>query len=349
MRASGGGYRVAVLGAVSLLGRELEKILRERRFPFSTFAAVEQGDESLESEFDPEEEIPGLLSMEEAADVEWDFLFLAGSGALDTALVGAVLDHGGWVIDLVDGNGVLDCGGEIRIVSFPLREFTAKPARRANLFGSPHPATILLAALTGNLERKFSIAAATAEVFESASARGGEGIKELQEQTWNLLQFQKIPKEVFGAQLAFNVLPRLGTERARKGGLAEGGVLRRELEYFLSGSLLMPVPRVFQLPVFYSIAVSFYVELTEPISLEEVEQALAGSRVQVRPERGEPATLVDVLGADSILAEVNPAKGPSGADFWIWAVADNVHVAALNAVEIAESFVDGGIGGGRVQ
>ncbi len=256
MRASGGGYRVAVLGAASLLGRELEKILRERRFPFSTFAAVEQGEESLASECDPEEEIPGLLSLEEAADVEWDFLFLAGSGALDTALVGAVLDHGGRVIDLVDGNGVLDCGGELRIVSFPLREFTAQPARRANLFGSPHPATILLAALTGNLERKFSIAAATAEVFESASARGGEGIKELQEQTWNLLQFQKIPKKVFGAQLAFNVLPRLGTERARKGGLAEGGVLRRELEYFLSGSLLMPVPRVFQLPVFYSIAVS---------------------------------------------------------------------------------------------
>ena len=48
---------------------------------------------------------------------------------------------------------------------------------------------------------------------------------------------------------------------------------------------------------------------------------------------------VAILGSDAVLAEVIPAGGEAGMDYWIWAVADNIRISARNAVEIAESLI----------
>src|SRR5207247_300203 len=53
---------------------------------------------------------------------------------------------------------------------------------------------------------------AVVTVLEPASERGQAGISELQKQSANLLSFQPLPKAVFDAQLAFNVLPEYGED-----------------------------------------------------------------------------------------------------------------------------------------
>ena len=50
----------------------------------------------------------------------------------------------------------------------------------------------------------------TASVFQPASEQGQKGMDELHEQTVNLLSFQQLPKNIYDAQVAFNLVGRYG-------------------------------------------------------------------------------------------------------------------------------------------
>ena len=80
----------------------------------------------------------------------------------------------------------------------------------ARIHVSAHPAVIVISSLLLRLAARFPLKTAVAQVFSSASESGSRGVEELQRQTVNILSFQKIPDKIFGAQLAFNLLSRLG-------------------------------------------------------------------------------------------------------------------------------------------
>jgi len=153
----------------------------------------------------------------------------------------------------------------------------------------------------------------------------------------NLLSFQKIPRKVFGAQLAFNLLSRLcGTGGSDLLALESG--LRRQLKDHLQGRVPLPAIRLLQVPVFHSLAVSLFVETGRRAAPEEVGEALQGERVQLRRPSQDSPTQVEVAGSDKILVDSVTADPDYPTGFWIWAVADNLRLAAVNAVEVAESL-----------
>jgi aspartate-semialdehyde dehydrogenase len=94
--------------------------------------------------------------------------------------------------------------------------------------------------------------------------------------------------------------------------------------------------RLFHVPVFYSLAVSLYVETARREPADTITQALAGPPVAVRrPSKPAPSQVEAVGSADILVDNITPdAEHPTGA--WIWAVADNLRLAASNAVQIAE-------------
>ena len=207
----------------------------------------------------------------------------------------------------------------------------------ARLLVSPHPAVIVISSILQRFGARFSTKFAVAQVFSSAAEFGSRGVEELQRQTVNILSFQNIPNQIFGAQLAFNLLSRLGS--SGKGDLpALENRLQRQLRSYLGGRLPMPALHVIQVPVFYSLAVSLYVETAEPLSTEAATAALAGDRIKVRKPVHDAPTPVEVTGSSDILVDriSLDAGRPNG--LWIWAVADNLHLAATNAVELAASF-----------
>ena len=344
MSDSQDGYRVAILGASSLPGKEIPNMLRERHFPVASLATLEDGAGPRLPVLNlsgpgPEESLADSPVQSQVKGEELDFLFIASETGWKADLVDSTLKGGGWVILLAANCGIVGKGGVMRIPSLEADSDEGPSTLPGNLIASPHPATLILAPLLTRLERRFSISSLVTEIFESASAQGAEGIEELQHQTMNLLQFQKIPERVFGAQLAFNFLPRLGGEKSPARKMTNGQEVRVELEYFLGCHFRMPVPRIFQVPLFYSVGVSLYVELDDPASLQEVEQAIQGAGVEVRGALDDPPSPVEVAGSDAVLAEVISAGGEAGMDYWIWAVADNVRISARNAVEIAESLI----------
>ena len=82
----------------------------------------------------------------------------------------------------------------------------AIPARPA-LIATPQPVSLFVAGLLAPLRRECGLRSASIVAFQPASQFGGEGIEELHKQTTAMLAFQDIPQEVFGRQLAFNLIP----------------------------------------------------------------------------------------------------------------------------------------------
>ena len=87
-----------------------------------------------------------------------------------------------------------------------------------------HPAAITLALLLLRARKAGAIRRVVATIFEPASEHGQRGMDELHQQTVNLLSFQPLPKDVFDAQVAFNMVARYGHKSqpgARFGGSDE--------------------------------------------------------------------------------------------------------------------------------
>jgi len=365
MKVEKEGYRVAVVGASSLLGKEIVTVLEERSFPVSRLVTFEADEEEAELPIvDLREGLHASVQDADVSEAELDFAFLAThpaapeSGAatgkpsfLRAAESFAVRGTEGRrthcrVIDLT-GEELSETAGESvgatpkKVVSIPFldRRFPAHQTEPgvSSFYVSAHPAVIVISSLLLRLAARFPLKSAVAQLFTSASEIGSRGIEELQKQTVNLLSFQKIPRQIFGAQLAFNLLPRLGRVEHTELTNLEARA-RQQLRQYLGNRVPLPALRLFQVPVFYSLALSLYVETTTPVPPEAAGAALQGERIRLRRLSQEAPSQLEVTGSSDILIDcvTSDAEHPTG--IWVWAVADNVRLAAVNAVEIAESL-----------
>jgi aspartate-semialdehyde dehydrogenase len=353
MKSSQQGYRIAVVGASSLLGKELLDVLEEHHFPFSRLVTFSDEEDELELPILDLCEGPKTSALDEnVAASELDFAFIAARyrrmpSFLDPSQTSDQGRPACLVIDLsaaARAEGAAESSGRllrgaVRVPfldqSFPVQETEEGGASR--FYVSARPATIVISSLLLRLGARFPLKSAVAHIYASASEIGSHGIEELQKQTVNLLSFQKIPRKVFGAQLAFNLLSRpCGTCGNEWLALEDG--LRKQLKEYLQGRAPLPALRLIQVPVFHSLAVSLFVETGRPAAPEEVSEALQGERVQLRRRSQDSPTQVEVAGSDKILVDSVTADPDHPTGLWIWAVADNLRLAAVNAVEVAQSL-----------
>ncbi len=355
MRPAGQGFQVGVAGASSLLGQELVRVLNERAFPVSRLVTFEADEEEPDLPvIDLARSIETEAADEALASTELDFIFLAdrprsASGlppllrpALEAARLSAPgqVAHG-VVIDMADALG--ESGGETP-AAIPLSPFLERaaqgmqPAPHARLFTSMHPAAMALSALVLRLGTRLPLRSVVAQIFMPVSEWGPRAIDELQKQTTSLLSFQNVPRKVFGSQLAFNLLARLGGKR--DSGLAALECrIRNHVRQYLAGRVPLPALKLTQAPVYYSLAFSIYVETVQPAVPEAFEAALAGEHIRVR-RRGEPApSPVDAAGSGDILVDSITADRGHPAAAWIWAAVDDIRLAAENAVEITQCLM----------
>ena len=175
-------------------------------------------------------------------------------------------------------------------------------------------------------------------LFPPVSERDQAGVDELESQTANLLSFRPIAQSVFDAQVAFNLLAGYGEECKPTLGELRASIARDTSEY-VAGRVAVPALQLVQAPVFYGYAVAAYAEFASPPLREQLEAAFASLGVRVGAA-GDPApNNVSVAGESEIhIARIEPDPSVA-AGVWIWGVADNLRLAAVNAVRIAEELV----------
>ena len=188
---------------------------------------------------------------------------------------------------------------------------------------SPHPGVVLLAHLLDAL-RELKVEEAVATLVQPASMRDDAGLEELFEQTRQIVAMtRRSPTPVFGAQLAFNLLPVP----------LPADPLTGQLQAVLPG---MPLAlQILQGGVFHSVSASLYVRCAGSPTPQAIRKALAGHPHLEAADRPKHLGPIDAAASDKVIYG-SVRKDEAGGGFWLWAVMDNLtRGGALNALEIA--------------
>jgi aspartate-semialdehyde dehydrogenase len=327
-------YRVAIVGAASLKGKEVAEILRERNFPAVDVRLLDD-DESLGRLEAVGDEMNFIQSIRADQFERVDFAFFAADPRSTRNHWKTARDLGDTIVDL---SYALEEEAGASVRSPWIERQTGQPIA-PDLQPGPvvvaHPAATVLALLALRSAKAGKIQRMVATVFEPASENGQKGMDELHEQTVNLLSFQELPKNVFDIQVAFNMVPRYG-QRSELALDAVSQRIRKHYRHIARGAA-EPALQVLQAPVFHGHGFSMYLEMEKPIGLADFSQVLAGEHVVVSGSPEDVPTSVSAAGQGEILvavsADVNQKNG-----VWLWATTDNLRVAALSAVECAETM-----------
>jgi len=319
---------VVLVGASSLRGRELKELLGESLAGGNLRLLDDEAAGTLtEAGGEPALILPfGPDSFHGA-----QLVFFAGNQEFTRRHWGDARRAGATVIDA--SGGLAEAEGAVPWI--PALDATLTPprwpqAQQGGVYVSPSPACIITCTLVAALA-PFCPRRMVLTFFEPASERGQAGIEELEQQTVHLLSFQVIPQQVYDAQVAFNLLSRYGAaSRVNLGELRDA--LAAEVARYLAGRLAVPALQLVQAPVFYSYAWSAFLELDEPRLPAELEAVLVAAGV-VR--QGSPSN-VSAAGESRILLGPVERDATLATGYWLWGVADNIRLAAANAVAIAE-------------
>jgi aspartate-semialdehyde dehydrogenase len=333
--------RVAIVGASSLRGKELKLVLEERNFPASDIVLLDEPAlAGTLTEAGGEPTFIRALSADSFEDAR--FVFFAGSQQDAVRNWPAAQSSGATVIDL---SGALAASGEstswiplLDTVFLPRPGLNAaKASADAVAYSSPGSGVIIACTLAAALA-KFSPSRGVLLLFPPVSERDQAGVDELEAQTTNLLSFRPIVQPIFDAQVAFNLLAGYGPESKPTFAEVRNSIAKDVADY-LVGRAQAPAIQLVQAPVFYGYAFTAYGEFAALQPSEQLQTAFGNLGVKVDAPEDPVPTNVTVAGESEIhLARIEPDPNVT-AGVWIWGVADNLRLAVVNAVRIAEELV----------
>lgn len=329
--------QIALLGGETLLGRELHEVLEGRGTAFN----LKEYSASGEGNFGEQEGEPVYLEPLSTQVVESSLALLVAGTPEGADKAYRLTKEAGGKVSLIDCTGYLESRSEAQIIAPLLKE----PEKQSHwLFVVAHPVASALALILQKINSYRRIKQAVITVFEPASERGKRGITELHQQTTSLLAFKPLDKQVFDAQLSFNLLSQYGEEAPVQLSTVEQRI-ERHLSLLLQNGKVAPLPslRLIQAPVFHAYSLSLWVEFDpettgSSINPREVGEALASAQIEVRSAGEESPTGVGAAGQSGVIAGDIRGDRNNTRAIWLWAVLDNLRVTADAAADMVRSL-----------
>lgn len=304
--------RLALVGATSLLGREIKEQLARAGLPGEAVALLDLEEEAgIVTDYGDEARV--IAEAATASLRGHRLVCFCGDEHITRQFAPTALEDGATVIDCL---GVLE--GEAAVWGSPA-------AADARVLRLPHAGTAMLATLDAAID----LSGAVATLLLPASELHDSGPQDLASQAAALLRFEAEEQGgVFGRRQAFDMWPDAGAA----GGPAER--VRAELE-----QMGATVPRLttVRVPVFHAIAATVLLPDTAvDTALAQLREAGIGVDDEARGERiDSPARVAGHAGLRITDVRRDPAGGT-----WLWALADNYLLAAGAVLEIAVTHLD---------
>ena len=307
---------VAVLGAASTAGAGVKAALADRGVSGDRVALYgPSSDVAVLSEYDGEARL--VQPSEEFDATACAVVFVCERGP-EAARLPAAGQAGTLILDLTS-----------TVTGATLHDGIAPPAG-TRLVAFPHPLALLVGSVLRPLHRAVGVRRADAFLIRPASDFGEPGLEELREQTVHLLRFESTPTEIFGRQLAFNVVPEHLFPESERGSsrriAAESAAL--------AGSPAFPVTVSQALvPTFLGHGLALHVE-TVRASASDAAAAMAASTDVTFAPGGEPGATMDAPdGPTPVVARLD---APEEGIVRVWCVASEaVGAVASRAVSFA--------------
>jgi aspartate-semialdehyde dehydrogenase len=311
------GYRLGIVNPLTLVGTEIQTILRERAFPYTKIALLDAtglaAGALTEVDFEPTVVAP--VAQEGLDDL--DLVFFCGPAAANQEWIAKHTDDDFIAIDVSQPSSAVN-----------LESIDAAD----DVLISPHPVAIPIALILHQIGTLSPIEICTATVVQPASEFEQEGVEELAKQTFSVLNIVSVPTAVFDRQLAFNLYPALEHNEA---------FIVTQVRSLTNARAQIAL-LITQGTIFHSHTFSLFIKTREDLDSASIIEALKANPALVFPEGDQQFGTIDAAGKDEVLiAEVRPDPTIRGG-FWVWAVCDNLRrSSALNAVLVAEKVLFG--------
>ena len=326
---------VAIVGGASLLSRELQDLIKDEMLDLDVRLLAGEAAR-------PGTVLAGALGLSDDEAVVLEPLTTESLAGAAVIFLTSNAESSANARKLAPKSRFVDLTGALEdLPGAAIRAPQAVPAEAQALQVIAHPAACALALLLPRLAAAGDLRRAIINIFEPASERGQKGLSELQKQSANLLSFQPLPKEIFDAQLAFNVLPEYGEDAPVKLCVIEARIDRNLASLLAAVKPPVPMPslRLAQAPVFHGHSFSIWAEFAEPVAVAAIETALRHDLIDLRTEGLEPPANASAAQQNGVMAgSIRPDRNNSRA-VWIWMASDNVRLAAANAIAAARSFL----------
>jgi aspartate-semialdehyde dehydrogenase len=329
--------RVAVVGAMGAVGREILKVLEARDFPLSElrlYASPRSAGARLpfRGEEIPVEPLPeGPLPV--------DLVLASAGGALSKALAPLWVQGGALVID---NSSAFRYEPWVPLVIPEVNR--EKIFAHQGIIANPNCTTAILAMALWPLHRAFRARRVVVATYQAASGAGAKGMEELLSETHRFLHGETPRAEVFAHPLPFNVVPHIDA-------FQENGYTREEMKVvwethkiFGDDSIKISATAV-RVPTLRAHAEAASVEFAEPVTPEAAREVLRGAPgvelVDEPEKRRYPMPLTASGKWDVEVGRIRKSLAfENGLDLFV--VGDQLlKGAALNAVQIAEEWLKG--------
>lgn len=333
-------YVVAIIGATGAVGKESLDILEERKFPLESlrlFASKRSAGEVMACQ-GKEWKVEELTTTSSFAGI--DIAFISATDAISREYCPRLAAAG---IVVIDDSGTFRMEADVPLV-VPEVNASALQTIPRGIISIPNCTTTPLVMALKPIHEAAGVKRVVVTTFQSVSGTGSAAMNELLDQTRALMSFRNVKAEVYPYQIAFNLLPHIGSF-SEGGDCSEEVKIVRETQKILDAPHLRVTSTTVRVPVMRCHSESINVELERPLNPNEARAALAampGVIVYDDPGKKLYPMPLDATGKDEVFVG-RVREDPTIANgLNLWVVSDNLRKgAALNAVQIAECLVRG--------
>ena len=326
-------FRVGILGATGAVGREMMKILEERKFPVAELRPIA-------SERSAGTKLPfrgGEVSVVAASDSAFEGLDLVlGAAENDIArqFAPAIVKAGAV---FVDNSSAFRLEKDVPLV---IPEINPEDVKwHKGIISNPNCTTIVSLVAINALNQISPIESIVASSYQAVSGAGAGGPIELMAEVDALAKGESYQPKVFQYQIAYNVIPQIGGE-------AFEGYTSEEMKMQNEGRKILHLPNLkvsctcVRVPVVRSHSVSIVVRTKEKISVEQARAAIAqAAGCRLVDDLGSKRYPMPLDTSDQDLVFVGRIRDDLTSDngLNVWCCGDQVRKgAATNTVQIAE-------------
>ena len=330
-------YKVAILGATGAVGREMMKILAERRFPVKELhllASARSAGKVLEWQGKP-------ITIEEACDSAFegmDIVLGAAENAIAKQFAPAIVKAGAV---FVDNSSAFRMDPNVPLIVPEINPQDAK--LHHGIISNPNCSTIITVTAVNALNAISPIRTMIASTYQAVSGAGAGGPIELAEEIEALRLGKPVEPKVFSHQIAYNLIPQIGSEQFE-------GYTSEEMKMQNEGRKIMHLPELkvsctcVRVPVVRSHSISVQLHFDRPVCVQQAREAIANAPgcklVDDLAKKEYPMPLEtsdqDIVFVGRIRTDLTDENG-----LCLWCCGDQVRKgAATNAVQIAELLVE---------
>lgn len=326
-------YTVAVLGATGVVGREMLRILQQRGFPVAELIPMASA-KSVGTMIDfCSEKIP-VIDAQTADFGGVDLVLGAAENAVAQQLAPRILEAGGV---FVDNSSAFRLDPNVPLVVPEINPEDAKTHK--GILANPNCTTVITLVAVAPLRAFAPICSLWAASYQAVSGAGAAGLQELMEQCHGLLRGESCQSRVFPRQIAYNVIPQIGTSQIQ-------GYTTEEMKLQFEGRKILHAPDLtvsctcVRVPVLRSHSVAVSVGFDRAISVAEARDILCkapGCLLADDLDKGEYPTPLEISDRDEVLVGRLRPDLTDECRLNLFCCGDQLRKgAATNAVQIAE-------------